>query len=56
MQPRKRIRREGGDVKTTVVLPDDVWRAAMIRALDEHSDFRSVLIAALRLYLKTAKK
>ncbi len=43
-------------MKTTVVLPEDVWRAAKIRALDEHSDFRSVLIAALREYLAKAPK
>lgn len=38
-------------VKTTVDLPQDLWRAAKIRAMDEHSDLRSVIIAALRSYL-----
>ena len=40
-----------GSVKTTVDLPEDVWRAAKIRAMDEHSDLRSVVIAALRAHL-----
>jgi len=40
-----------GNVKTTVDLPQDLWRAAKIRAMDEHSDLRSVIIAALRAYL-----
>lgn len=38
-------------VKTTVDLPQDIWRAAKIRAMDEHSDLRSVIIAALRAHL-----
>ena len=38
-------------MKTTVDLPQDLWRAAKIRAMDEHSDLRSVIIAALRIYL-----
>ena len=40
-----------GNVKTTVDLPQDLWRAAKIKAMDEHSDLRSVIIAALREYL-----
>ena len=40
-----------GSVKTTVDLPQGLWRAAKIRAMDEHSDLRSVVIAALRVYL-----
>jgi hypothetical protein len=39
-------------VKTTVELPQDLWRAAKIRAMDEQSDLRSVIIVALRTYLK----
>lgn len=38
-------------VKTTVDLPMDVWRAAKIRAMDEQSDLRSIIIAALTAYL-----
>ena len=40
------------NVKTTVELPQDVWRAAKIRAMDEQTDLRSVVISALRAYLK----
>jgi len=43
-------------VKTTVELPEDLWRAAKIRAMDERSDLRSVLIAALEAYLKPTRK
>ena len=42
---------QSGNVKTTVDLPEDLWRAAKIRAMDEHSDLRSVVIASLRHYL-----
>ncbi len=42
---------QSGSVKTTVDLPQGLWRAAKIRAMDEHSDLRSVVIAALRVYL-----
>lgn len=45
-----------GSVKTTVDLPQDLWRAAKIRAMDEHSDLRSVVIAALRVYLEDVRK
>lgn len=38
-------------VKTTVDLPVDVWRAAKIRAMDDQTDLRSVVIAALREFL-----
>lgn len=40
------------NVKTTVELPQDLWRAAKIRAMDEQTDLRSVIIVALRTYLK----
>ncbi|HEY7791881.1 MAG TPA: hypothetical protein VIC33_15305 [Vicinamibacterales bacterium] len=43
-------------VKTTVELPEELWRAAKIRAMDERSDLRSVLIEALATYLKPARK
>jgi hypothetical protein len=38
-------------VKTTVDLPEPLWRAVKIRALDERTDLRSVVIAALEAYL-----
>jgi hypothetical protein len=39
-------------VKTTVELPADVWRAAKIRAMDDYSDLRSVIVEALRTHLR----
>jgi hypothetical protein len=38
-------------VKTIVDLPEPLWRAVKIRALDERTDLRSVVIAALEAYL-----
>ena len=43
-------------VKTTVELPEDLWRAAKVRAMDERADLRSVIIAALEAYLKSKKR
>jgi hypothetical protein len=43
-------------VKTTVDLPQELWRAAKIRAMDERSDLRSVIVAALEAHLKTKPK
>ena len=44
---------KGTSVKTSVDLPQNVWREAKIRAMDEGTDFRRVVIAALERYLKT---
>ena len=38
-------------VKTTVELPAELWRAAKIRAMDDQTDLRTVLIRALERYL-----
>ena len=43
-------------VKTTIELPADLWRRARIRALDERTDFRRIVIGALEAYLKTTKE
>ncbi len=43
-------------VKTTVELPEGLWRAAKSRALAQRTDLRSVLIAALAAYLRTSRK
>ena len=40
-------------MKTTVELPQDLWRAAKIRAVNENTDLRSVIIAALSSYLRS---
>ena len=50
MSPRGKPREEQ-TVKTTVDLPEDLWRATKIRAMDDRTDLRSVIIAALETYL-----
>lgn len=45
-------RNDGDTVKTTVELPGELWRAAKIRAMDERTDLRTVLIRALEDYLR----
>jgi hypothetical protein len=39
-------------VKTTVLLPGDLWEAAKIRALTQRTDLRSVVIEALEAHLR----
>lgn len=43
-------------VKTTLRLPETLWRAGRIRALDERVDFQLVVARGLELYLKTPPK
>jgi hypothetical protein len=38
-------------VKTTIELPEPIWRAAKQRALDDGLDLRSIVIVALERYL-----
>lgn len=38
-------------VKTTIALPEPLWRAAKIRAMDDRTDLRTVLIRALERHL-----
>ena len=52
MEDKRKVR----TVKTTVLLPELLWRAAKIRAMDERSDLRQVIIAALEAYLKKSGK
>jgi hypothetical protein len=42
-------------VRTSLVLPRELWKAAHVRALDEGRDLRGVITSALELYLKNAK-
>jgi hypothetical protein len=39
--------------KTSLQLPPALWRAAKVRALDEGTDLRTVIIRALEAYLRT---
>ena len=58
MCPRRRrgdpAARSDRGVKTTIELPEDVWRAAKIRALDDYTDLRTVVTAALMAYLRVS--
>ena len=43
-------------VKTSIEIPEEIWRAAKIRAMDEKKNFQDVVAEALREYLKKPKK
>jgi hypothetical protein len=45
-------------IKTTVELEHSLWRAAKVRAMDEGSDLRGIIVLALRQYLdkKSARR
>jgi len=40
-------------VKTTVALPEALWKQARIRAIEEHADLQDIVSKALTLYLRT---
>lgn len=42
-------------VKTTVTLPEGLWRRAKVRALEEHCDLRDLIIEALTRHLASPK-
>jgi hypothetical protein len=50
-EDRARTEQRKPTVKTTVDFPEPRWRAVNIRALDERTDLRSVVVAALEAYL-----
>ncbi|TKB68561.1 MAG: CopG family transcriptional regulator [Nitrospira sp.] len=54
MSPRGKKRTEKEIVKTTVELPHDLWRTVKVRAMDEGTDLRGIIVLALQQYL--AKK
>jgi hypothetical protein len=55
--PKGRPRKAGERViRTTVDLPEKIWRAAKIRAMDERRDLRAIIIRAMQAYLKTKLK
>ena len=47
-----KTQRKERTVKTSVDLPEPLWRSVKIRAIDEGSDLRTIVIEALELYLK----
>ncbi len=42
-------------MRTMVNLPEDLWKAAKIRAMDERATLKDIMIKALQAYLKTPK-
>jgi hypothetical protein len=42
-------------VRTTLVMPEDLWRQAKIRALEEKRDLRDLLLEGLAIVLKRGK-
>jgi hypothetical protein len=42
--------------RTTIEFPVAMWRKAKIRAMDERTDFRAIVLKALRAYLTTPIK
>lgn len=58
MIPQRRESREGGGgkmIRTTLELPEELWRAVKVRALDDGS-LRAVILNALEKYLKKPTK
>jgi len=47
----KAIETEARKVRTTIELPEDLWRRARHRMVDDDTDLRGVIIAALTNYL-----
>ena len=43
-------------VKTSIEIPEDVWRAGKIRAMDDKKNLQDIVTEALREYLKSRKK
>ncbi len=43
-------------MKTTMILPEELWQQAKIRAVQERRDLKDVVVDALRLYLKNPPK
>ncbi len=43
-------------MKTSVDIPDDLWKTAKHRAIEEGIDLKDVIIRALEGYLKKTRK
>jgi hypothetical protein len=42
-------------VKTTLLMPETLWKRAKVRAMEEHRDLRDLLIEGLELVLRRPK-
>ena len=56
MKDIRKAARTSKTVKTTMVLPKDLWKAAKIRAVEEDADLNGVVIAALEAYVKVKRR
>jgi hypothetical protein len=43
-------------LKTSVDIPDDLWKAAKILAVEERKDLKDIIVEALKEYLRKKKK
>lgn len=43
-------------VRTSLALPEDIWKAVQHHAIETRSNLREIVIEALQAYLKTSKK
>jgi hypothetical protein len=48
-------RKEMKTVRTTIDLPEDLWRKVKIEAVEERSDLRSIIIEAVEAHLRRRK-
>jgi hypothetical protein len=58
MTPKPRKASKPGEpamVKTTLLMPEDLWRRAKVRAMEERRDLRDLLIEGLEVILKRSK-
>ncbi len=42
-------------VKTTLLMPEDLWRRAKVRAMEERRDLKDLLLEGLELVLRRSK-
>lgn len=55
MSPKARKQTKPGEpsmVKTTLLMPEELWRRAKVRAMEERRDLRDLLLDGLELVLK----
>ena len=43
-------------MKTSVDIPDDLWKASKILAVEERKDLKDIIVEALKEYLRKKKK
>jgi hypothetical protein len=53
---KKSTKEPGETVKTTIKMPQPLWRAAHIAALDRNLDFQDVVVLALKSFLEKGNR